>query len=345
MKEYLISGDFGKDTSKLVGKNKAEGADNIRNISFKTKIYNLGKGDIDVEGNSHKIEIDGEKYIVGEQGTDKSYDTSKTSLIHKLCCYAGICQYIEPDTTDNYIYMVLACPLSVLASPEAKEEFKEYIKGEGVIKVIVDEKNYEFEIKDIIIKAEGSGILYSSPELFQNKDVVLVDIGGLNLGINIYRNCVCTKDDRYPEEYGNEMLIKAIQDRMSQYYKGNIINEKEATKILDDGYAVKFGKCDRDSIEYLEMAKHDYFDGIVGVLRRNKINIELYDNVIFVGGTVQRVEDIIKERIPNVIIPADPQWSTVEGLYRVLYAKHGKTVTIEEPKTKTTRKKSLENEI
>ena len=323
MKEYLISGDFGKDTSKLLGKEKSEGSDSIRKVSFKTKMYDLGKGDIETEGNSHKIELDGKKYIVGDQGTRKSYETSKTQLIHKLCCYAGICQYLEPNTKDNHIYMVLACPISVLQSPEAKEEFKEFMKGDGAIKVVVNDKNYEFEIKDIIIKAEGSGILYTDPKLFCEKDVVLFDIGGLNLGINIYRNGVCTKDDRFIEEYGNEMLIKEIQDKLTAYYKGNRIKEDEATKILDDGYALKFGKRDKDSEEYLELAREDYFKTILDIAKRNKITIELYDSIVFVGGTVKRIEDIISREIPNAIIPKDPQWSTVEGLYRVLFAKHG----------------------
>lgn len=330
MKEYLISGDFGKDTSKLLGKEINESSDMIRKVSFKTKLYDLGKGDVEIEGNSHKIEINGQKYIVGDQGTTKSYDTSKTQLIHQLCCYAGICQYLEPDTKDNNIYMVLACPISVLQSPEAKEEFKDFMKDKGIIKVIVDDKNYEFEIKDIIIKAEGSGILYTDPKTFQGKDVVLFDIGGLNLGINVYRNGVCTKEDRFAEEYGNERLIKEIQDKMSLYYKGNIINEDEATKILDDGYAMKFGSKDKDSEDYLEQARQDYFRSVLGIAKKHKINIELYNSIVFVGGTVKRIEDIIRREIPNAIIPNDPQWSTVEGLYKVLFAKHGQNKVIED---------------
>lgn len=330
MKEYLISGDFGKDTSKLLGKEKSEGSESIRKVSFKTKMYDLGKGDVEIEGNSHKVEMNGLKYIVGEQGINKSYDTSKTQLIHQLCCYTGICQYLEPDTKDNHIYMVLACPISVLQSPEAKEEFKQFMKGDGVIKVVVDDKNYEFEIKDVIIKAEGSGILYSDPATFKDNDIVLFDIGGLNLGINVYRNGVCTKEDRFAEEYGNERLIKEIQDKMSIYYKGNIIKEEEATKILDDGYALKYGSKDKKSEDYLEQAREDYFKGVLQMAKKHKINIELYNSIIFVGGTVKRITDIIRREIPNAIIPEDPQWSTVEGLYRVLFAKHGQNNKVEE---------------
>ncbi len=53
--------------------------------------------------------------------------------------------------------MALACPLSVLLDAEAKEEYKNYIKGDGEIEITVNGKDYSFTIKDVIIKAEGSG--------------------------------------------------------------------------------------------------------------------------------------------------------------------------------------------
>ena len=116
---------------------------------------------------------------------------------------------------------------------------------------------------------------------------------------------------------------------MSLYYKGNIITEEEATKILDDGYALKFGTKDKKSEDYLEQAREDYFKNVLAIAKKHKINIELYNSIVFVGGTVKRITDLIRREIPNAIIPEDPQWSTVEGLYRVLFAKHGQTVVEE----------------
>ena len=42
--------------------------------------------------------------------------------------------------------MVLACPLSVLLIQNAKEDYKQFIKGNGLINITVDNKEFEFEI-------------------------------------------------------------------------------------------------------------------------------------------------------------------------------------------------------
>lgn len=324
LKKYLLSGDFGKDTSKMVGKEINDSENNLKYVSFKTKLYNLKEGFVDVEGNSHKVTFENEEYIIGEQGQEKSYETTKTTLLHKLACYTSITQYLEPNTKNNEVYLALACPLSVLLNAEAKEEYKNFIKGDGEINIEVDGNDYTFTIKDVIIKAEGSGVLYTKPEWFVNKDVLLIDIGGLNMGINVYRNGVCKKEDRYPEECGNDELVRHVREQMSRYNKGNIISRETAEKILEDGYAMKYGKVDAKSIEFLDTAKKNYVKDILTNIKDKKLNLNDFAEVIFVGGTVQRVTDVIHQEIPHVKIAPNSQWSTVEGLYAVVYAKHGK---------------------
>lgn len=80
-------------------------------------------------GNSYKVGFEGKSYIIGEQGQDKSYDTSKTNILHKLACYTAIAEYLELSSKDNKISIVWACPLSVLRSQPAKDEYKLFIKG------------------------------------------------------------------------------------------------------------------------------------------------------------------------------------------------------------------------
>ncbi len=324
LRQYILSGDFGKDTSKMIGKNLHDSENNIKYVDFKTKLYNLKEGYIDVEGNSFKVAFEDEEYIIGEQGQEKSYETSKTNLIHKLACYTSIAQYLEPNTKNNEIYLALACPLSVLLDAEAKEEYKNYIKGDGEIEITVNGKDYSFTIKDVIIKAEGSGILYTKPEWFAGKDVLVIDLGGLNMGINVYRNGVCKKEDRYPEECGNDELVKHVREQMSKYYKGNIISKETAESILTNGYALKQGKPDPKSVEYLDRARLNYFKDVLINVKDKKLNLNDFAEIIFVGGTVQRITEIIHQEIPHAKIAPNSQWSTAEGLYAVVYAKHGK---------------------
>lgn len=324
MKKYVLSADIGKYETNLIGRNIDGSEEDIKRVNLRTKMYDLSNGEIDVEGNSYKIELEGKSFIVGDQGQDKSYDTSKTNELHQLSCYAAITRYLEPGTKDNKISMVLACPLSVIRSKDAKEEYKQLIKGNGEINVVVNDKEYSFEIEDIMLKAEGSGIVFLEPERFIGKDVLLIDLGGLNEGISIYRNKVCKNDDRFIEECGTDRLVENVRYQLIEYRKGNNVDVDSAEKALKDGGLKKSGELDIESVPYLERAKCNYFNEVMKHVKEHKIDIDHMDEVIFVGGTTQHIKGIISKEIKHSYIPLNSQWSTVEGLYKVAIKKYGK---------------------
>lgn len=324
MKKIILSADIGKYETELIGRDLELTADDRKTVRFRTKMYDLAEGYIDVEGNSHLVELNKKSYIVGEQGQDKSEDTSKTQFLHQISCYTAITQFIEPGTKDNEIYMVLACPLSVLLIQDAKEEYKEFIKGKGTIKISVDGKDYEFEIKDIMIKAEGSGIIYLEPNLFNDQAVGIVDLGGLNMGFSLYNNKVCKKDDRFIEECGTDRLIDIVREQLAIYKKGNLVNKEIAEKALNEGGLKKAGKIDTESTVYVEKAKEIYFEEVLKNIKAHKFNIDELDRVVFVGGTSQHIKENITNKLNHSYIPVNSQLSTVEGLYKVAFKKYGK---------------------
>lgn len=324
MKRYVLSADIGKYETNLIGRNVEGSEEDIKRVNLRTKMYDLSNGEIDVEGNSYKIELEGKSFIVGDQGQDKSYDTSKTNELHQLSCYAAITRYLEPGTKDNKISMVLACPLSVIRSKDAKEEYKQLIKGNGEINVVVNDKEYSFEIEDIMLKAEGSGIVFLEPERFIGKDVLLIDLGGLNEGISIYRNKVCKNDDRFIEECGTDRLVENVRYQLIEYRKGNNVDVDSAEKALKDGGLKKSGELDIESVSYLQKAKYNYFNEVMKHVKEHKIDIDHMDEIVFVGGTTQHIKGIISKEIKHSYIPTNSQWSTVEGLYKVAIKKYGK---------------------
>lgn len=324
MKRYVLSADIGKYETKLVGRCLEGNKEDIKKVNFRTKMYDLEEGYIDVEGNSHKVEFEGKSYIIGEQGQDKSYDTSKTHILHKLACYTAITEYLEDNSKDNKISMVLACPLSVLRSQSAKEEYKTFIKGDGEINIVVDGKSYTFEIVDIMIKAEGSGIVYLEPERFENKNTLIVDLGGLNFGGSLYRNKVCKNEDRFIEECGTDRLTENVRYQLMDYRKGNNITVDEAEKALNDGGLKKAGEIDVESVDYLRKAKDNYYKEVIKNIKGHKVDIDLLDEIVFVGGTTQHIKEIISKEIRHSYVPANSQWSTVDGLYKIAIKKYGK---------------------
>ena len=324
MSKYVLSGDFGKYESEMMGRNIELTKDDIKTVRFRTRMYDLEEGFVEKEGDgSYLVELEDKQYLVGAQGKVKSFNTSKTSLLHKLACYTAITQFLEPGTDDNEIYMVLACPLSVLQIQEAKEEYKSFLKGKGPISIKVNGESYNFEIKDIMIKAEGSGILYLEPNLFKDKTTLIVDLGGLNLGGSLYINKSCKKEDRFIEECGSDRLLEIVREQLSIYRKGNLVDDNIAEKALNENGIKKGGIIDSKSTQYIEKAKQKYYEEVMNNIKKHKIDVDAIDRIVFVGGTSLHIKSIIENSLPHSYVPDNSQLATVEGLYKVAYKKYG----------------------
>lgn len=324
MNEYIIALDAGKYAIKAIGRNFRGLASDLKKVDIRTKMYDLKNGYIDCEGRSHKVVFNGQELIVGEQGETKSYETSKTLFLHQICTYTAIIQFLEPDTKDNKIYMVLACPISVLKVEKAKQEYKDLIKGNGVIRINVDGNDYEFEIAEITVKAEGSGIVYLSPHLFKGKKIGIVDFGGLNFTFSLYTDgaCLSPTSDRFVEEFGAVKLINYVSDDLTSYKHGNVVKYDVAERALGLGHITTFGQVDEDSKEIIKRSKERFFNEACEEINRHGFRIDELDGLVFVGGTTQMLVEIIAQKIPNAFVASEPQWSTVEGLYKIAYKKY-----------------------
>lgn len=328
MKKYVLTLDAGKDSVKATGisvEDEIESLDEAKKICFKTRTYDLKKGYIDVQGNSHKVVFNNKELIVGEQGNDRSFNTSKTEFLHQISAYTAITQFLKPNTKDNVIDLGLACPITVLKSDSAKKEYKELIKGRGPIKITVNDKKYEFTINDVLLKAEGSGILYLAPELFRKKKVAVVDFGGLNMTVTIFNDgtCVNPETDRFAEEHGQIALVNLLVSELTAYKDGNIVPYNVAEEALDRGYMLKGGKKDEKSIEAIDRAKKKFIDIAKTKLDSHGVNIDYLDNVIFIGGTTEHLKEQIAT-IEHSKTTDNSQWATAQGIFKVALKKFKK---------------------
>ena len=323
MKKYVLSADIGKYETEITGRDLEGTKEDVKTVALRTKMYDLSNGYIEVEGDSYVVEFDGKEFIVGEQGQSKSDDTTKTQFLHQLACYTAITKFLEAGSKDNKIFMTLACPLSVLSIQEAKEEYKNFIKGDDPSKIKVDGKEYEFTIEDITIKAEGAGIIYLEPNLFKDKSVAIVDLGGLNMGFSLYINKVCKKEYRFIEECGTDRLLDLVREQLSIYKKGNLIDKDIAEKALNEGGLKKAGKLDLDSIDFVETAKENYFKEVMGHIKAHKFDVDTLDAIVFVGGTSQHIKTNIVTALEHAYVPSNSQYCTVEGNYKVAIKKYG----------------------
>ena len=103
MKKYVLSADIGKYETEITGRDLEGTKEDIKTVALRTKMYDLSNGYIEVEGDSYVVEFDGKEFIVGEQGQNKSDDTTKTQFLHQLACYTAITKFLEAGSKDNKI--------------------------------------------------------------------------------------------------------------------------------------------------------------------------------------------------------------------------------------------------
>ncbi|MCR3758904.1 ParM/StbA family protein [Clostridium felsineum] len=328
MSKLIISIDPGKYLTKSIALKDNEEITDVdflkdKRIFFRSKMYDLEDGDVELQGKSYLTEYDGRKIIIGDQGdVDGSEETNKATLLHKLCVYTAITQCIVPKEKID-VYMVLSCPLNLLKSKEYKDEYKEFIGNGGKeINILVNNENYIFTIKSITIKSEGSGILYLDKEKFSNCEVALIDIGGLNMQFCKYTNGFAVPESRFTEMTGGNKLVQDIKEALEITLRGKPISFEQSEQALKDK-VLRINNSDVDeSREIIKNKIQRYIkNDIVRNITKRRNSLELMQPII-VGGTCLNIKEELKSAIENIEIQNDPQWASVEGLFNIAYLKY-----------------------
>lgn len=325
MSKLIVALDPGKYLTKAIGKNLDSKDIEPENVSFRTKMYDLEDGELDVAGNSFLVNYGEKEVIIGEQGTEDGTDeTNKASMLHKLASYVAITRYIKPDT-ENEVYMVLACPLNLLKSAEYKEEYKNYIMNDGKeVSITVDGLNYKFTVKEITLKAEGSGVIFLNKDKFKEKQYGIIDIGGLNMQFCLYVNGVAQADSRFTEMNGSNKLIEGLREDLEIMRKGKPLTYEQVENALKDKVLKLKNKEVEESRPIIKERIRKYIAGdVVKEITKRRIDLDSI-HPLLVGGTSEYIKQEIKDIIEHIEVQDNPQWAPVEGLFKIAYAKYFK---------------------
>ncbi|EHN17000.1 MULTISPECIES: ParM/StbA family protein [Clostridium] len=318
--KILLSVDAGKNTLKAIG--KEIGTEDIKKITFPSKYSITDDIEEECEGNSHIIKIDNTITILGDAGELYDYDSDKEKEIHKLCTYTAITELLEPNTQDNEVYMVLACPIDSIATKELKDNYRNFIGNNGnEIKVNVDKKEYSFIIKDITIKQEGSGVIFNNTEKYMNKEVAVIDLGGVNFSFCIYNNCIPVKSTRFARDFGGNYLNNMTVNALRSIEKGKSITTQLALKSLIEDCLTIANVKDSKSMSVIQDVKRKYLNTIINQIKKAGQSIDVVEP-IFCGGTSYLIKETILKEIPHAVVVDNPQWESTEGLFVIANAKY-----------------------
>lgn len=310
--------DAGKHTTKALG--KVAWGNEIKKVNFRTKMYDMANGDIELQGKSYKVKFDGYEYIVGEQGENVDNSNTKTSILHKISTYTAVTQLIKPDESST-VNMVLGCPSNIFKNKNLKEEYRDFIKGTNQIRINVNGENYNFDIGRVVINCEGSGIVYMLPELFRARKTAVIDLGGRNMNFAVYQNMVSMPSTIFSNSLGSTSLETDLKEQL-QMYLGESVDMIDVEYALENGGLILSGKLDNKTAAIVQNCKRNYVKKVVQVIKEKGINLNTM-SVLGIGGTSLTVESELKDEIKHIEVIKNPNAQTisVEGFYKVASVK------------------------
>ena len=314
--------DVGKNSTKAMYKRFSDGlAVPSGNKPVSKKIQLLTRGeviddDVQLGRGSYITKVGKLKYLIGKQSSKRSRNSSKINELHKMAGLTAITECISPDTPTD-VYMILAAPLQQLEKV-SKEKYRDLFLNKGKeIEVVVNDLSYKLTFKSVLIKAEGSGTIFKDEPNYYDRVVLLVDIGGVNLGFAIYDDAGIDSKNRDILEFGNDKLEEYISTAITEFYKtGELATQLEIDRAIQEGALFNMNKEIPDSKEAISSAKTRFIDDMFSEIEEKKIPYSKVQEIVFTGGTTQNLITEIKNKFPNfATIVESPQWASVEGLY------------------------------
>ena len=128
---------------------------------FRTKMSPAKDNNLAVPEKSHLVTYEGVTYKVGEDAADQlSFETSKTTLLHQVCAYTAVGSIVD---NGDLVRAAIGCPVSVFNDPSSRNKYQDFILNGGrQIQINIDgiDRTFAFDLKNSVVCAESSGLLY-----------------------------------------------------------------------------------------------------------------------------------------------------------------------------------------
>ncbi len=304
----IIGVDAGKFGTKSVSRNE-QGS--ISKSVFRTKVdeesLNLPQSE-----SSFRVKYGSNLYLVGEDAQTVDYDLTKTKLHHKLTAYVAVTRHITPDRTE--VVLPIGCPLSMFKNAGAKEEFKNFIKGDGQVYIEVNNEQFYFTIKDVVPLPESLGVPYKNPTIYKDKLTAVIDIGGLNTNGAIYQGLKPIKETIFTINEGATILQNKIKNRLISDMS-MCFQDYEIPNILKNGVYVNGVKSEGGSV-IVDSIIDEHMNAIVQEMKKNNWNIKGLDVVVIGGGSIL-LKDSVLQYVPQATFSETPVWDNAIAFQKV----------------------------
>lgn len=308
--KMIITLDVGKGKTKMVT-NTPKGAE-IHTLD--TKVQELINENVDITKDSYEVYINNKTYLVGKQAkkNESNSSSNKTNELHLISGLTCVTQALKPNSNEEVdIYLCLAVPVATVMDINLKNNYMNMWIGKH--NLIVDGCEYNFEIKEVIVKSEDVAVMNVLDDVFEGNDICIIGLGELNMNAQLARDFSISNEERYTSELGSKRLKEIINSELQSFLNGEIVDDKKIIQAMETGYYWNaLGKV-IDSFDCIDKAKTEYLNEIFAQLSEWKMKKGSY-KIVMLGGTSESLRQQIEE-IEYITIPENAQFINLNGLH------------------------------
>lgn len=195
------------------------------------------EGSLDIN-KSITIEYQGQEYTIGEKGV-YSVDLNKIQdETFLLCLYTAIAQSMKYNTEN--INLVTGLPVAYYS--KQKQYLRDSLEGKDIF-LRYNGRQKVFTICHCLVFPQSAGLFTLYPELFE-KDLIVIDIGGMTVDVSYFEGLKLIKYATYP--MGMMILYGKIIQAINSEYAVNL-ELLDAEKVMQ-GMEIDGHKIDVEDI-------------------------------------------------------------------------------------------------
>lgn len=222
----IIGVDVGYTYTKTATK---EGTDIFRST--------IKEGSLDIN-KSITVEYQGKEYTIGEKGS-YSVDLNKTQdETFLLCLYTAIAKSMQYNS-DN-INLITGLPVAYYS--KQKQILRGSLEGKDIF-IKFNSRHKVFTINKCLVFPQSAGLFTLYPEMFE-KDLIIIDIGGMTVDVSYFEGLKLFKYATYP--MGMMVLYGEIIQAINSEHATNL-DLLDAEKVIQ-GMEIEGCKVNVDDI-------------------------------------------------------------------------------------------------
>jgi plasmid segregation protein ParM len=208
--------DIGYSHTKIATGEKGDIIDSFKSI--------VREGEIDINKDAILIDYEGRRYTVGENYGRQIFETKKTHDINfDICLMASLAR--TNDVSELEINLVTGLPIAYYQAQ--KDELTQYLTNKQ-FEFAYNGKDRRFNIRAVSVFPQSAGLPLLYPKEFEDKKVLVTDIGGLTVDVSYF------EDGRLVD--------------YNSYDKGILMFHKHLAKLINGKYSTRFDFQDMERV-------------------------------------------------------------------------------------------------